>query len=209
MSDLLVADCDPAVLRRLIAQHHYSGTCSTITVGYGVWWRGRLAGGIVFSAGVGRHANAYCRICAPTEIIELTRLWLADSVPPNSESRVIGIALRALRRGRGRFRAVLSYADEAAGHLGTIYQATNFRYMGAARNTGTRIRIGDLVVSPRSCNNRYGTHSLPRLRRLLGRDDIEYVATTTRKHAYVYPLTPDVAAWLDAHKQPYPKALRS
>lgn len=205
MNDLQIANCDKDVLRRLIATHHYSGTCSTITVGYGIWWQTRLAGGIVFSAGVGRSANAYCRICTPTEIIELTRLWLADEVPKNSESRVIGIALRALRKGRGRFRAVLSYADEYAGHFGTIYQATNFRYMGPTSNQGSKIQIGDAIVSSRSLNSRYGTHSIDRLRTILGRADIHYVAHDTRKHAYVYPLTKDVATWLDAHQLPYPK----
>lgn len=205
MSDLVVANIDPARLRDLIARNHYSRTCTAITVGYGIWYRGVLVGGIVFSAGVGRYANAYCPILRPQEIIELTRLWLADHVPRNSESRVIAIALRALRKGRGRFRAVISYADEYAGHVGTIYQATNWRYMGATGGSATKIRIGDLVVNPRSLNSRYGTHSIERLRKILGRDDIEYVRTPLRKHVYMYPLDDEVAAWLDAHKKPYPK----
>ena len=205
MNDLLVANVDHRVLRALIARNHYSGTCSRITVGYGVWYKGRLSGGIVFSAGVGRFANTYCPICAPTEIIELTRLWLADHLPKNSESRVIGIALRALRRGRGRFRAVLSYADEYAGHVGTIYQATNWRYMGITRAANSKMRIGDLIVSPRSLTSRYGTSSIPKLKRILGRDDIERIGEGVIKHVYMYPLEPVVAAWLDAHKKPYPK----
>lgn len=205
MKDLVVANIDKRVLRELIARNHYSGTCSDITVGYGVYWRGQLKGGIVFSAGVGRFANAYCRICKPTEVIELTRLWLHDDLPKNSESRVVGLALRVLKKGRGRFRAVLSYADEFAGHIGTIYQATNFRYMGPTDTGSTKIRIGNMIVNLRSLNNRYGTHSIERLKKILGRDDIEYVRERTRKHAYVYPLTPEVADWLDKHKLPYPK----
>lgn len=205
MKDLVVANCDKRTLKALISKNHYSGTCSSITVGYGVYYRGALKGGIVFSAGVGRFANAYCRICKPTEIIELTRLWLHDDLPKNSESRVVGLALRVLRRGRGRFRAVLSYADEYAGHVGTIYQATNFRYMGTSSGSATKIKIGGLIVNSRSLNSRYGTHSIPRLKKILGRDDIEYVKERQQKHVYVYPLTPDVAEWLDKHKKPYPK----
>ncbi len=205
MKDLVIANCDKRTLKAILAQNHYSGTCSSITVGYGVYWRGQLKGGIVFSAGVGRFANAYCRICKPTEIVELTRLWLHDDLPKNGESRVIGLALRVLRKGRGRFRAALSYADEYAGHVGTIYQATNFRYMGTSTSASSKIRIGGLIVNSRSLNSRYGTHSVPRLRKILGRDDIEYVREKTRKHAYVYPLTDDVAKWLDEHRKPYPK----
>lgn len=205
MKDLLVANIEKDVLRNLIAANHYSGTCSAITVGYGVWYRGRLEGGIVFSAGVGRFANAYCRICKPTEIIELTRLWISDRVPKNAESCVVGVALRVLKKGRGRFRAVLSYADEFAGHIGTIYQASNFRYMGTTGEGASKIRIGDLIVNPRSLNSRYGTQSIERLRQILRRDDIQRVGGGTRKHVYVYPLDNEVAEWLDNHKKPYPK----
>ncbi len=204
-SDLVVANCDHQVLDRLIRTHHYSGTCPTMLVGYGVWYRDRLAGGIVFGNGVGGKPNAYCRICESSEVIELTRLWIADAVPANSESRVLGVALRHLRQHRGRFRAVLSYADEMAGHVGTIYQATNWRYMGSASSSGSKIKIGTQLFSSRSFNARYGTHSLARLKTILGRDDISYIGHETRKHAYIYPLTPEVAAWCDLHQQPYPK----
>ncbi|MFB5193057.1 Mom family adenine methylcarbamoylation protein [Alicyclobacillus fastidiosus] len=205
MNDLLVANVDKNVLKKLISANHYSGTCSSISVGYGVRYKGKLSGGIVFSAGVGRHANAYCRICKPTEVIELTRLWLSDELPKNSESRVVGLALRVLRKGRGRFRAVLSYADEFAGHVGTIYQATNFRYMGCTTSNATKIRIGNLIVNSRSLNSRYGTSQMDRLKKILGTDDIERVGGQTRKHAYVYPLDDVVAAWLEQNKKPYPK----
>jgi len=164
-----------------------------------------LRGAVIFGPGMGGHANAYCRICQPIEMIELTRLWLADDLPANSESRVIGVVLRALRKGRGRFRAVLSYADEHAGHIGTIYQATNFRYMGISSPANGMMRIGNRIVNQRSLTKRYGTHSIDRLQHILGRNDIAYVARDTRKHAYVFPLTDEVAMWLDAHKLPYPK----
>lgn len=202
---LVVADLDKRILRDMIARNHYSRTCTMITVGYGVWYDGVLSGGIVFSIGTGKYANKYCPICKPWEIIELTRLWLADYMPKNSESRVIGVALRVLKKGRGRFRAVLSYADETFGHIGTIYQATNFRYMGMSAINDRRVVIGEKVYSARSLNSRFGTSSIRRLRKILGRDDIRILQTGTRKHAYVYPLDDEVAAWLDAHKLPYPK----
>jgi hypothetical protein len=204
MTDLIVADCDRARLRALIANNHYSGTCSAITVGYGIWHKGSLAGGIVFSTGAGRFANTYCRVCAPIEVVELTRLWLADDMPGNSESRVIGIALRALKKGRGRFRAVLSYADEFSGHVGTIYQATNWYYMGAT-TTNNRIQIGDKIVHHRGLTNRYGVRSIEKLRQVMGRTDIDYVRSEACKHAYVYPLEPEAEAYCKANCKPYPK----
>jgi hypothetical protein len=204
MSDLLVANIDKTMLKELIAKGHYSHRCSAITVGYGVWYKGVLSGGIVFSAGVGRSANAYCRVCKPTEMIELTRLWLNDRVPKNAESQVIAVALRTLKKGRGRFRAVLSYADEQAGHIGTIYQATNFYYMGASSPNSETI-IDGTRVSQRSLSSRYGTNKIGRLKKILGTEDVKRTATDKVKHAYVYPLEPEALEYCKAHCRPYPK----
>lgn len=142
----------------------------------------------------------------PNEVVELTRLWLADGMPKNSESRVISIALRAIKKKPGRFRAVLSYADEQEGHTGTIYQATNWRYMGlSSSNTGTAIVVGDKKYSSRSFNSKYGTHSIEKLKGILGRDDVSYFKTETRKHAYVFPLDAGAEAWCREHQKPYPR----
>lgn len=61
---------------------------------------------------------------------ELARLWLADELPFNSESWVIGRAIKHVRREHPEIKFLVSYADPAAGHRGTIYMATNWRYEG-------------------------------------------------------------------------------
>jgi hypothetical protein len=62
--------------------------------------------------------------------MELTRLALSDELPKNSESRVIAISLRLLRKLRPSLRGIITYADTAYGHTGIIYQASNFKYQG-------------------------------------------------------------------------------
>jgi len=58
----------------------------------------------------------------------LRRFVLEDWLPRNSESKYIGVMLRDLRkRGVGK---ILSYADPAHGHEGTIYKATGFKRLG-------------------------------------------------------------------------------
>ena len=65
----------------------------------------------------------------PEDCLTLTRYWLSDDLPKNSESRVLGIVLRSLRR-HTHLKFIVTYADPAHGHLGVIYKATNFVYTG-------------------------------------------------------------------------------
>lgn len=75
------------------------------------------------------------------QVLCLSRLWLHDNLPKNSESCTVGRALRQVQRRwlevhPPRFPdepyhvlKVISYC-ELRYHLGTIYKATNFRYSG-------------------------------------------------------------------------------
>lgn len=61
-------------------------------------------------------------------VIELNRLAIADA-KPNDASRLIGFALRSLPQNI----LVVSYADTGFGHIGYVYQATNWHYAGLTK----------------------------------------------------------------------------
>lgn len=61
--------------------------------------------------------------------LELRRLSSIDT-EKNAESKFISRCLRALRKDYPKIKIIFSYADEKAGHLGIIYQASNFKYVG-------------------------------------------------------------------------------
>jgi hypothetical protein len=61
-------------------------------------------------------------------VLELSRLFLLDSAPKNSESRFSAWSLRAVAKKFPDKIGVVSYADPSAGHRGVIYRASNFRY---------------------------------------------------------------------------------
>ena len=60
-------------------------------------------------------------------VVELTRLWIADITPKNAESFLIGRSLKMLPPEKD---LVVSFAEIQAGHVGTVYQATNWIYTG-------------------------------------------------------------------------------
>ena len=51
-------------------------------------------------------------------------------------------------------RLVVSYADMKEGHLGTIYQATNWLYLGASKQSYLKVR--GKIEHPRSLYDRFG-----------------------------------------------------
>jgi hypothetical protein len=87
--------------------------------------------------------------------LELARLWRADS-STMPLSQFLGRSLRWLRKLAPKADCVFSYADPARKnrktgkrHTGTIYQATNFTYLGSSRVTDYwRKPSGELVPSP-------------------------------------------------------------
>jgi hypothetical protein len=57
---------------------------------------------------------------------ELSRLWLFDEIPRNAETFVIGRSIRLIRRDHPNLKTLISFADPAEGHQGTIYKASNW-----------------------------------------------------------------------------------
>lgn len=61
---------------------------------------------------------------------ELSRLWVDDAMPRNTESWFIAQTVRWVRRMHPSVKALVSYADPSQGHQGTIYKASNWESDG-------------------------------------------------------------------------------
>ena len=130
-------EADPAPLRDFIRQHHYSRACPPGRYLFGAWHDGRLVGGMLFrKPSLPKTGVAYS--CD----LELSRLVMLDEAGRNSESRFIGWSLRWLRRWTYS-RAVISFADPRHGHVGIVYRASNWEYLGVEKGHGTRRIIVD------------------------------------------------------------------
>jgi hypothetical protein len=75
------------------------------------------------------------KVCAQTvhpewrRVLALSRLAVAPGEPQNAASILIGESVRRIRR-EGKWKALVTFADESQGHTGTIYRATNWTYIG-------------------------------------------------------------------------------
>src|ERR687892_2299441 len=122
LQQLLVKPAPFVVARKLLEREHYLHSFPGGTkLAFGAFVVTRLLGALTLGAGP---ANAYSLVdgATPDDCLTLTRLWLSDELPKNSESRFLGIVIRALRKNTD-LKFLVTYTDPAQGHLGTIYQA--------------------------------------------------------------------------------------
>jgi hypothetical protein len=189
------------VAREILVRDHYLHSFPGGTVlAFGVFIQTRLLGAVTFGSGP---ANAYRLVnqARPDHCLTLSRLWLSEELPSNSESRVIGVILRALKKGTG-YKFLVSYADPAHGHQGTIYQATGWLYTGLSQATPL-FDLGDgRIRHSRSLSHAYGSHSI----RHFNEHGVNVrVIPQSSKYRYLYFLDPEWQLKLKTIILPYPK----
>lgn len=141
VKDMIIKEITVKQARKYIATYHYSKSMPDSTkYVYAGFYKDKLAGIIVYGMGAGKSQyKAIIPNIENGEYLELTRLWSADSMPKNTESKLISESIKLLPK---EIRLILSFADEEQGHFGYIYQATNFYYCGKT-TTGKRLLLSD------------------------------------------------------------------
>ena len=205
-TELTVRQIDCRTARGYIAAFHYSKTMPDSTrFVYGLFYGDLLCGVCAFGMGCGK--NQYTAIYPDIkngEYIELTRLWLEDTLGKNSESYFISRSIKLLPP---EIKFILSFSDEKQGHYGYIYQATNFMYLGL--NGGGKMLITEdgvekhprLLGIYRLRHPEYRDYTNEELMDLLGYKYIE----GGRKFRYVYFRDKKLLKKLKLKSLPYPK----
>jgi hypothetical protein len=128
---LFIKEINKETAKTAYRNWHYLGKKGFISVvSYGAYFDNWLVGAISFHPPSSEETVK--GIFGNTDqvgIWEIGRLAMSDNCPKNSESRFIAISIKLLRRNY-TVKAVITYADTSQGHLGTIYKASGFEYMG-------------------------------------------------------------------------------
>lgn len=151
--DYTVARMEHAMAATFIRAHHYSqGSSNTSTDAFGLW-RGDLLVGAALWLPPTKVAAQSVDPFDWARVVSLSRLAVAPSEPTNAESIFIGAMLRTLHAEK-RWTVLLTYADERQGHEGTIYKATNWRYLGRTKPTEAWVDAKGRQVSKLSTKSR-------------------------------------------------------
>ena len=202
MTTLKLDFCSHEAAKHAIMRWHYSRQLpKSKLVKIGVWEDDKFRGAIIYGLGANRHIARPFGLKS-TEVAELVRVALAPG-RAHPTSQCVAISLKLLRRQSPGLKLVVSYADSGQGHAGTIYQATNWIFLGGSEQS--YIKVLGKVEHPRSLYDRYGRNgqSIPWLRQNI--DPRADRVPMPPKWKYVYAFDKPLRRKLEALAQPYPR----
>jgi len=189
-----------------LLKKHYAHAIPSISYAFGLYVDGVLSGVITY----GTPPSPPLRVGIAGEewkdkVLELNRLVINDDAPENAASFLVGYSLRKLPKPS----IVVSYADTEQGHVGYIYQASNFLYTGLSAKR-TNWKIDGIDKDPHTIHDMFRGESnrAQKVRDKYG--DKFFLVERSRKHRYVYIVADKndrakIMADLRYQIEPYPK----
>jgi len=169
----------------------------------GAWEDGEFIGCVLFSRGANKNLGSRWGLTT-VDVCELTRVAL--SYHNASVSKIVTIAIKMLKKAQ-HIKLIYSYADPEEEHVGTIYQAMNWFYLGMTPGSykykdknGREWHQRQVSVS--GYKPQYG-----QLRKVPKIADCEKLPQLG-KHRYLYPLDRAMRRQIEPLAQPYPKRER-
>lgn len=185
--DMIVKRVGADFCRPYIAKYHYSKIMPDNAFNcFAGFYGNRIAGVIVY--GNGANNKAFSALIPDIEVKncrELMRLWSADGMPKNTESKLISESIKMLPKD---IFLIISFADPSHNHLGIIYQATNFYYCGMSNPSKMLIDKKGKIFHVRSIGTYKRRHKeLQKLtnREVMDKFEWKYI-DSSGKHRYVY-----------------------
>lgn len=139
------------------------------------------------------------------EVMELVRVALNGKQGHGHTSEAVMASVRQLHHDRPLLRLLVSYADMDQDHVGTIYKATNWIYVGDfTGGAPMQAVLFGKVTHNKTIVDKYGTFNLEWLREHVD-PRAEYVYAKG-KHKYLYPLDKRMRKEILKLSRPYPEA---
>lgn len=180
---------------------HYSKAVPSSSYSYNVYEDGEWCGVVLFGCGATPNIGKPFGLIQG-EIVELVRVALNGKQHTTSE--VVAASLKRLHKDAPQIKMVVSFADADQNHVGTIYQATNWIYLGRT-NEGDRSAfiINGKKTHPRTIGSAGGVQSLDWIKKNLDPNATEF--KTKGKEKYIFCFDKKLRKQWSNKAKPYPK----
>ena len=156
---------------------HYAKRIPQIMYAFGLYQDMNLIGVVTY--GIPASPSLCMGVCGDewaSKVLELNRLCLEENAK-NQSSFLVANSIKLLPKPS----IIVSYADTAQGHVGYVYQATNFLYTGLSAN---RVDWTVKGLEHKHSKTLSDGMTLESIKEKYG-DDF-YYAERSRKHRYIY-----------------------
>ena len=199
-ADLRIDWATHAAAKYACINWHYSGCLPSSLqkrVAVGAWENEKFAGVVVFGHGANPQIGSPYGLTI-NECVELTRIALKPS-HASPVSRIVRLALKFIKESQPGLRLIVSYADQAQGHHGGVYQAGNWIYAGSMKG------VPSLLYKGKVWHAKALRTSFPNLKHS---DPLVAKVPAGDKHKYLMPLDKDMKQQIQSLSKPYPKRVK-
>ena len=181
---------------------HYAKRVPSASYAYNVYneqneWCGVIIFGVGATPNIGKPFGM-----ANGEVLELVRVALNGKQPCTSEC--VGQAIRQLHKDAPHIKMLVSFADIDYHHIGTIYQATNWIYLGDM-NVGNRgfFIVHGKKMHPKTIHDHKWVQSVEWLKEHV--DPKAEEVKTLGKRKYIFVFDKKLRKQWQLKSLPYPK----
>lgn len=160
--------------KKIILEYEWLGTMGTTQYHFGIYFDGHCAGVVCFGYfqamninGGGHPYAQYVGINHSRAGIQLSRGACVYWAHPHSASKLISGSLKRMKQ-KG-YKYAIAFSDPKAGEIGTVYQATNWYYLGFGKGVHYDVyyKDGDLYMNDRDFYKKYKFRGLNKMKNWL------------------------------------------
>ncbi len=197
---------------QIILKYEWLGTMSPTSHHYVVFFGSHCAGVCCFGFSAGANLNAYKEfsLLDYNELAYLARGANVHWSPNGTNSKLVAWACKLIAR-ETKARLVIAYSDVDAGEIGTIYQASNWIYIGKGSSTNQWVSPSGRIFDqkyPSDLRRRDGK-IVPRAKYTEALRENGFTEQKSNpKHRYVFVLDKSdkqLIQRVEAMRKPYPK----
>ncbi len=130
----------------MVKKHYLQGANKNINIHFGIFADGNMIGIAAYGPPTFPLIAKQLHLSS-NEVYELRRFYTEENNIHNLESQALTLANEEIKQLKPILKVIVTYADPTQGHFGTLYQATNAKFLGKGKGAGGKYKYIFLLGS--------------------------------------------------------------